>query len=136
MITLQDALKVAGLVHLGILVAGSMVPRKLNWKEQFQVLSPLNRNLFWTYGFYVFCTILSIGLTTFLFASSLADGSTFSRYLCGLFFLFWAGRIVIAIFFFDVSEHLTSRWYRVGYFALNASFAVLSVIYAWGALHA
>lgn len=132
--SVEYALKFAGLIHLGILIAGSMVPMKLNWKEQFKDLSPLNQNLFWTYGFYVFCTILCIGLTSFCFASVLANGSSFSRYLCWLFFLFWAGRVVIAIFVFDVKEHLTSSLYRLGYGALNSSFIVLSAIYAWAAL--
>ena len=43
----------AGIAQLGILIASSLVPFRLNWKEELKSLSRLHRQMYWTYGGYV-----------------------------------------------------------------------------------
>lgn len=123
----------AGCIHLGVLVAGSLVPGKLRWKEELQKLPLLNRQVHWTHGAYVFFTIFFIGLTSVLFANDLASGTVLARYLCGAFSLFWLGRLALGARYFDVGAFLTTAFLRWGYRLLNLAFILLCVIYGYAA---
>lgn len=123
------AIRFAGVIHLGILVAGALVPKKLSWATELGKLGALNRSVLWTHGIYIFGTILSMCLICLLFPGELVSGTPFAKFLCGLFLVFWAGRLFIAAFYFDVSEHLTHPLLVWGYRALNLSFIVLCGIY-------
>src|SRR5438876_633872 len=43
----------AGLAQLSILAASALVPIRLNWKRDLQVLLLLHRQLYWIYGGYI-----------------------------------------------------------------------------------
>jgi hypothetical protein len=124
---------VGGIIHFSILVASSLVPFRLNWKEDLKCLSRLHRQMYWTYGGYVVLSIIAFGCISVVCASELASRSLLARGFCLYVFVFWGVRLILQGVF-DVKQHLTAWWLRLGYRLLTVLFACLTIIYGWAAI--
>lgn len=123
----------AGLMHLGLLCAGALMPRAVNLKSNLATLPSFIRRLFWVYYAFIGLCLISFGLMTFLFAGTLAGGGGLARALCVFLALFWTIRLVAATFVFDVRPYLTNSFWRLGYHATNVVFVYLPIVYVWTA---
>ena len=130
-INLTLLLQIAGVLHLGLICAGAMMPRVVNLRQHLSALPPFIRRLFWVYYAFIGLCLVSFGLLTVAFAGTLAAGSDLARAVCAFLAVFWTVRLVAATFIFDLRPYLTSGWRRLGYQATNVAFACLPVIYAW-----
>jgi hypothetical protein len=124
-------LQFAGLMHLGLMCAGALMPRAVNLKNNLAALPPFIRRLFWVYYVFIGLCLVSFGVMTFTFAGTLAAGSGLARALCVFLALFWTVRLVAATFVFDVRPYLTNNAWRLGYHATNIVFIYLPLVYAW-----
>ena len=124
-------LQIAGVLHLGLIVAGVMMPRVVNLRQHLAGLPPFIRQLFWVYYTFIGLCLVSFGMLTVTLAGTLAGGSDLARAVCAFLAIFWAVRLVAASFVFDLRPYLTSRFRRIGYQATNVAFAYLPVVYAW-----
>lgn len=124
-------LQIAGVLHLGLIVAGVMMPRVVNLRQHLAGLPPFIRQLFWVYYTFIGLCLVSFGLLTVTLAGTPAGGSDLARAVCAFLAIFWAVRLVAASFVFDLRPYLTSRFRRIGYQATNVAFAYLPVVYAW-----
>ncbi len=131
---LVTALQLAGLMHVGLLAAGATMPRIVHLRPHIAALPPFIQRLFWVYYSFIALLLLSFGGLSLLLAPELAAGTALARAVCGFLALFWTMRLCVAAFVFDVRPYLTSAALKVGYHATNVVFAVLPLIYAWGAL--
>jgi hypothetical protein len=123
----------AGIGQLGVLVASSIVPFQLKWKTELAVLSRLHRQMYWVYGGYVVLAILSFGLISLFNAAELASGSGLARGVCGYIAMFWGVRLALQGIF-DVGEHLSTWWLRLGYHLLTLLFVCLTLLFGYVAL--
>jgi hypothetical protein len=130
--TLARLLAVAGIAQLGILIASALVPFQLRWRTELAVLSRLHRQMYWTYGGYVVLSIVAFALISICYSRELASGSGLARGMCAYIAVFWGVRVVLQGVF-DVSEHLTAWWLKVGYGVLTLLFAALTLVYGWAA---
>jgi hypothetical protein len=121
-----------GIIHFCILVASALVPFRLNWREELKGLSRLHRQMYWTYGAYVVLAIVAFGCISVASAPELARRSLLARGFCIYVFVFWLVRLALQGVF-DVKQHLTTWWLRLGYRLLTVLFACLVVIYGWAA---
>jgi hypothetical protein len=128
------ALQIAGLLHLGLICAGALMPRAVKLREHMAALPEFIRRLFWVYYTFIGLCLVSFGLLTVGFAETLASGSSLARAVCVFLAVFWTVRLVVATFVFDVRPYLTNALWRVGYHATNLVFIYLPVVYAWAAL--
>ncbi len=126
-------LQIAGVLHLGLMCAGLLMPRVVNLREHLLALPPFLRQLFWVYYTFIALCLLSFCIITIAFADTLADGSALARALCLFFAMFWTVRLFAATFVFDLKPYLTNGYRRLGYHAINLVFAYLPVVYAWAA---
>jgi hypothetical protein len=124
-------LQFAGLMHLGLICAGALMPRAVNLKNNLAALPPFIRRLFWVYYTFIALCLVSFGLMTFTLAGTLAAGGTLARALCLFLALFWTIRLIVATFVFDVRPYLTNNLWRLGYHATNIVFIYLPVVYIW-----
>jgi hypothetical protein len=130
---LPRAILLAGAGQLSVLIASSLVPIRLRWKTELGVLPRLHRQMYWVYGAYVVLAIVSFGLLSLFNAREMASGSGLARGLCSYIAVFWTGRICLQPVF-DVKEHLTAWWLRLGYHTLTVVFALFALIYGYAAL--
>jgi hypothetical protein len=132
--TLVLLLQMAGVLHLGLICAGALMPRAVNLGPQIAGLPKFIRQLFWVYYSFIGFSLVCFGLGTLLFADTLAAGGGLARGVCIFLALFWTIRLLVAAVVFDLKPYLTSGARRAGYYALNVVFAYLPVVYllaAW-----
>ena len=126
-------LQIAGLLQVGLLLAGATMPKAVDLRRHLQALPPFIRRLFWVYFVFIGLTLVSFGLLTLSSANAMAAGEPVARRLCLFIAVFWLARLGVACFIFDVRPYLTNWFYRLGYHATNAVFIYLAAIYAWAA---
>lgn len=131
--TLARLIFLAGLGQLGVLIASALVPFRLNWRNELRGLPPLHRQMYWVYGGYVALSIAAFAVLSIFNPRELAGGSAIARGFCAYVAVFWGVRLVLQAVF-DVEEHLTAWWLRLGYLVLTLLFAGFTIIYAWAAL--
>lgn len=127
-------LQLAGLMHLGLVCAGALMPRAVHMKDNLVTLPPFIRRLFWVYYTFISLCLVSFGTITFTLANVLAGGGTLAQALCIFLAAFWTVRLIAATFVFDVRPYLTNNFWRLGYHATNVVFAYLPVAYILAAV--
>ena len=123
----------AGLGQLGVLAAATLVPFRLKWRDELQVLPQLHRQMYWVYGGYVLLSIVAFSALSLFNARELAGGSGLARGVCAYGTVFWGIRLGLATVF-DVREHLTAWWLKAGYAMLTLLFATFTIVYAVAAV--
>jgi hypothetical protein len=132
--TLTLLLQFAGILHLGLLCAGLMMPRVVGLRTHLATLPRFIRRLFWVYYTFIGLCLVSFGCLTFTLANTLAEGSTLATAVCLFLAVFWILRLIVATFIFDLSPYLTSLPRQIGYHATSLVFIYLPVVYllaAW-----
>ncbi len=125
---------ICGFCHFGILIASSLVPFRLDWKKELGSLSKLHRQMYWVYGGYVVLNIIAFGLISIMNSKEIATGTPLARWFCGYVAVFWGIRLALQPIF-DVKEHLTTWWLKLGYHALSLLFLSFAISYATAAFH-
>ena len=133
-INMTVLLQVAGLMHVGLMCAGLLMPKVVNIRAHLADLPAFIRQLFWVYYTFIALCLVSFSVITFVFAETLASGTTLARALCVFFALFWTLRLLVATFVFDMRPYLTTQARRVGYQALNLVFLYLPLVYSLAAI--
>jgi hypothetical protein len=127
-------LELAGIMHLGLLCAGALMPGTVNLRAHIAVLPPFIQRLFWVYYAFIGLFLICFGSITVTFAGTLAAGGGLARAVCAFLAVFWTVRLIVATFIFDLRPYLTTSFRRIGYQATNIVFIYLPIIYAWAAL--
>jgi hypothetical protein len=125
---LPTLILIAGFAQLSVLVASALVPIRLNWQTQFQVLPRLLRQMYWVYGGYVVLSIIAFGVICIVNCSELAGGSLLARSMCAYLTVFWGIRLSLQAVL-DVREHLTAWWLVAGEFLLTALFLYFTLVF-------
>ena len=126
-------LKLAGVMHLGLMAAGLLMPQVVGLRTHLTTLPEFIRRLFWVYyGFIALC-LVSFSAITLAYADALAAGSDLARAVCAFLAVFWTLRLLVATFVFDLRPYLTSTPRRIGYHATNIVFALLPIVYGLAA---
>jgi hypothetical protein len=133
-ISLTLLLQVAGVMHLGLMSAGLLMPKVVNMRAHLAGLPAFVRQLFWVYYAFIGLCLVSFSVITVVYAETLASGGPLARALCTFFAMFWTVRLLVAMFVFDMRPYLTTTVRRVGYHALNVVFAYLPLVYAFAAI--
>jgi FtsH-binding integral membrane protein len=126
-------LQVAGVLHLGLMCAGLLMPRVVGMRGHLATLPPFIRQLFWVYYSFIALCLVGFSIITVAFADTLAAGGSLARALCAFLAVFWTVRLIAATFVFDMRPYLTNSYRRCGYHAINVVFAFLPLIYALAA---
>ena len=134
MFTLTNLIIIGGILHLGTLIGSMQVPRELNFEQELPKLSPLMRHWVLTAGGYIVLNILVFGMVSLSFHQELASGSPLARVICGYISFFWAVRLMIQLFVFDVKPYLRNRFLKFGYHGLTIVFIYHCFVYGWAAM--
>jgi hypothetical protein len=132
--TLVLLIQIAGLMHMGLVCAGLMMPGVVQMRVHLSGVPEFIRRLFWVYYTFIGLCLVSFGWLSFTLAERLAEGSPLARAVCGFLAAFWTLRLIAATFIFDLRPYLTNRYRRFGLHVVNLVFAYLPIIYflaAW-----
>jgi hypothetical protein len=131
--TLTLLLQIAGMLHLGLIAAGILMPRVVDLRTNLSTLPLFIRRLYWVYYSFIGLCLVSFGAISFGMAPILAAGGPLARVVCAFFAAFWTLRLIAATFIFDVRPYLTNGFLRLGYHSTNVAFIYLPVVYALAA---
>jgi hypothetical protein len=126
----ESLVRLAGAGQLVLVAASLAIPRVLGWREEVsRSLRPLTRQVFWTWGGYIWTCHMAFGFLSTFGASMLADGRPLSRLVCAFIATWWSARIVIQFVYFDRSAAPPGRLYKLAEPALVLLFVSLASIY-------
>lgn len=126
---LSTALWIAGSFQILVLAASFQVPSRLNWREELDRLSPLNRKLMWTYGLFIVLCIVSFAVLTFRFHGEFLNGHILARGLAAFIAIFWLLRLVIDCFYFKHEDWPPGPQFVAGHALLTSLFSFLVLTY-------
>ncbi len=127
---LEIGIIIAG-VSLTLLCIGSLwIPKVLNWKEKTASLTPLMRELWWTYSVYVWGSHIFFAVLTLFFSDWLLSQTTPAAAMCTFILLWWSIRLYLQFFGFDFAEIKNTPFNRIAKHLLTALFIGLVVLFA------
>ena len=124
-------LRLAGIGQIFIALVYEWVRRILGWDEDVgKMANRWNRQIAHTYSRYIQGINLSFGLISLLYAPAFFEGNAITNALALLIALYWAGRLFVALNYYD-TKVVVERWwlYRVGGLGFNGLFAYLAIVY-------
>ncbi|MBM3847411.1 MAG: hypothetical protein FJ405_14160 [Verrucomicrobia bacterium] len=132
--SITDELQLAGLAHIGILVAGACMPAATGIRAPLKSLPEFPRRLFWVYFIFLAVCIAGFGTVSILMADDLASGTPLARAVCAFLGTFWLIQCAVALFVFDLTPFLTTPARKLGHLALNITFIIPPLFYFWTAV--
>ena len=127
--TLETAVRLAGIGQLALAAASTALPRVLGWREETARLRPLLRSVFWIYAGYILSIHVAFGLLSTLHPAWLLDGSGLAAAVSGFIAAYWATRLALQFTFLDTTGAPEGTWFRVGEAALVVLFVGLTLTY-------
>ncbi|MGE9268030.1 MAG: hypothetical protein ACQKBY_08030 [Verrucomicrobiales bacterium] len=126
---LQSALLLAAWAQ-GLLCVGSLaIPRVLGWREKTAVLTPLMRQMWWTYAAYVWMSHVFFALVSLALRDWFVAGSLAALCLSGFIFAWWLVRLVLQFAAFDLAEIPPTPFNRAAEWLLTLLFIALTAVY-------
>ena len=127
---LQTGLMIGGWSLVALSIASFWIPKALGWKEKLAGLAPLMRELWWTYSIYVWSSHVFFAVLALGFSDWLMGRSGAAMAICSFMLLWWAVRLWLQFFGFDLSEIEGSVFNRVAKHLLTTLFIGLVILYA------
>jgi hypothetical protein len=111
------------------LVAASNVfaARIFAYREELAKLSPFVREVFIVQNIYIMATVAMFGIVSIAFTPELVGGSALGRFLSGFLAIFWGGRVIIQLFFYDLE---VKRSRPIANLVFLATFIYLCAVFA------
>ncbi|MES2265674.1 MAG: hypothetical protein V4520_02860 [Bacteroidota bacterium] len=131
MINIQNAVRLAGLAQL-VLVVGSLgVPRVLQFNIELAKVQTLIKQMFWTYAGYILVTNLCFGLVSIFTFAELLNGSVLAGCVTGYISVYWISRVLVQFLYFDRLSFPNGKWHKFAEVILAGLFISLSVVYSY-----
>ena len=126
---MESHLKAIGfvLVILALLHAG--FARYLNWRQEFGLVSLINRQMMYVHPFFIALTVLLMGLLCLTSAADLV-GTTLGRKMALGFGFFWLARLLIQFFGYSASLWRGKRFETIVHVLFSIFWAYLSIVFA------
>ena len=119
---------IAGAVHLILVLANGVVPKKLGYRENLARVSPIIRQVFVLHTIFILLTITAFAALCFFFAPALAAGSGLARAISGFIALYWLLRLALQFLYVDKETrraHRLGDWaYSLAIFSIGAVFVL------------
>lgn len=128
---LKTMIFLAGISQIVLVIGSLAIPKLLNWKGELSKVSPLIKQMFWTYAGYILVTNLSFGVLSILSPASLVDGSFLATSISLFIGVYWGARIAIQFFYFDRKSAPKGPIYFLGEIGLVVMFVFFTAVYLY-----
>jgi len=127
---LNIGLILAGFGLSVLVVASFWIPKILGWKEKLAGLTPLMRELFWTYSAYILASHLFFAILALGFRDWLLSGTSAAAAMSGFICFWWSVRVYLQFFGFDLEEVEDTALNRLAKHLLTVLFVCLMILFA------
>lgn len=124
---------VAGALQLPVASANIFAVRMFRYRDSLRTLPEHVAEVFIVQNIFIVFTVVGMAGLCFAFAEELAGGSLLGRSLSGFLSVFWCGRMIFQLFFYDREVRRQHRAFDVLFLL---AFAYLVFVFAIGALRA
>jgi hypothetical protein len=126
---LQIGLLIGGWSLVVLCIGSFWIPKILRWRDKLAGLTPLMRELWWTYSIYVWSSHVFFAVLALGFGDWLMGGSGAAMAMTTFMLMWWSVRLGLQLFGFDLSEVEGSMSNRVAKHLLTSLFVGLVVLY-------
>ncbi|MBI4054777.1 MAG: hypothetical protein HY402_01440 [Elusimicrobia bacterium] len=128
LLSLEDLLFLAGMLHFLNVPAMLLAPRMLGWREDLAKLAPINRRMVLVMGGGIVLVILGLGTVVAVCSREMAEGGRLGMALSCFLGIFWGYRTFIQVY---VYPRIWPGGFlgRLSHFGLVALFPFLSGVY-------
>lgn len=95
------AIRAAGAIYVGIMVANAPLPRRLRVSEGLAGAPRFVRQIFYVHWIYIVLLLGMFAALCFAFANDLSGASPLGRFLSACMAVFWLLRIALQVFYYD-----------------------------------
>lgn len=127
---LQTGLQIGGFSLVALGIASFWIPKALGWKEKLAGLTPLMRELWWTYSIYVWSSHVFFAVMTLGFGEWLMGATGAAMAMNTFMLLWWSIRLYLQLFGFDLREVEASGFNRIAKHLLTLLFTGLVVLFS------
>ena len=127
---IEICLLIGGWSLIALCIGSFWIPKALGWREKLAGLSPLMRELWWTYSIYVFASHVFFAVITLCFREWLMSGTGAAIAMTLFMLLWWSVRLWLQFFGFDFGEIIDSRFNRYAKRLLTLLFVGLVTLYS------
>lgn len=120
----------AGVMHLIIVAANLLAPRRLHYRENLAKVSTIVRQIFIVHSVYILLVLLIFSGLCFFFARELAGGSQLGSFLSGCMAVFWLLRAAIQVFYYDPE---LKRRHKVIHMGFTVTILYMGIVFALAA---
>ena len=124
---------VAGVLQLLVAISNVFAARMFRYRESLRTLPAHVAEVFIDQNVFIVFTVVGIAGICFAFAEELAGGSLLGRSMSGFLSVFWCGRLMFQLFFYDRELRRQHRAFDVLFLL---AFAYLVVVFAIAVLRA
>jgi hypothetical protein len=130
-LSLETLVRLAGIGQLLLVAASPAIPQVLGWRAELAGnVRPLTRQVFWTWGAYIWMSHMAFGLLSTFGPGLLVNRTPLAGLVSAFIAAWWGARIVIQFTYFDRTAAPPGRIYKLGEVALVTLFVVLTSVYA------
>jgi hypothetical protein len=134
---LETGLWIGGGSLTALSIASFWIPKALGWREKLAGLTPLMRELWWTYSIYVWSSHVFFAVLTLGFPDWLLSRTGAATAMSTFMLLWWSVRLWLQFFGFDLREIEDRPANRIAKHLLTLLFIGLVVLFgslvAWNA---
>jgi hypothetical protein len=127
---LEIGLQIGGWSLVILCVGSFWIPGVLEWKKKLAGLTPLMRELWWTYSVYVWSSHVFFAVLALGFGDWLMSGTGPAMAMCTFMLLWWSVRLWLQFFGFDFTEVGGGVGNRIAKGLLTMLFIGLVALYA------
>jgi UDP-N-acetylmuramyl pentapeptide phosphotransferase/UDP-N-acetylglucosamine-1-phosphate transferase len=98
---MSDAIRAAGAIYVGIMVANAPLPRRLRVRERLAGVPRFLRQIFYVHWIYIVLLLGMFAALCFGFAGDLSGSNALGRFLSACMAAFWLLRIALQVFYYD-----------------------------------
>jgi hypothetical protein len=124
---LLSLVRLAGATQLAIAAANFFLPKKLNYGDSLNRLTPIIREIFIVHSAYIVGVLLLFTALSFAFAPELASGHGLGQFLAGAMAVFWLCRVPAQLLYYD---RAVRRKHRIGDVAFTVATVFLAGTYS------
>ena len=127
---LEIGLQIGGWSLVALCIGSFWIPKVLRWREKLTGLTPLMRELWWTYSIYVWSSHVFFAVLALGFGYWLMGGTGPATAMSTFMLLWWSVRVWLQFFGFDFAEIPATPANRIAKGLLTLLFIGLVTLYA------
>lgn len=121
---LETALRIAGLILTGLVVANFVAPKKFNYSANLANSSVFVRQVFYVHAAYIISIIGGLAILCLGWPELLLN-DRMGKILCAFFALFWFSRVIVQLTYYDPSMRRVNRFWDVFFLGVFLTLAVI-----------